>query len=118
MLKLAESVGALVADITRTPTAAPDAPMTPSRCVSSSAVTLNASPFRRDRAFCVIVERAQLTPRHLARARRIFRGRTELADEYLSFGDSEAEQAAQGEWLEDELEDMLQMREARAARRS
>jgi hypothetical protein len=116
MMKLAESVGTLVADITRAPaTSSQEPPATPSRRASSSKAVLDPSPVRRDSAFRLIVERGELTPRHLARARRLFRGRTELADEYLSFGDSQAELAAQHEWLEDELEELMI---ARAARRS
>jgi hypothetical protein len=112
MLKLADTVSTLIADIARP---AASSPSTPSRRGSSLAPALDASPVRRDRAFRRVLERAMLTPRRLARARVIFRGKTELADEYLSFGDDEVEQEAQKVWLEDELELVLR---ARACRQS
>jgi hypothetical protein len=109
MLKMADSVTALLTDLTRpsTPSAPPS---TPTRHASSSRLTLDASPFRRDRAFRRVIECAHLSPRRLARARVIFRGRTELADEYLSFGDNDEEREAQQVWLEDELEQVLRAR--------
>jgi hypothetical protein len=92
MLKLAESVNTLVADITKSP------PSTPSR---HSRTTLDASPVCPDCAFCTIAEREALSPHRLAHARTIFRGHTELADEYLSFHNDEVE--ARREWLNIEL---------------
>jgi hypothetical protein len=88
MLRLAESVGVLVADITKPPP-------------SEARLPLDASPKRRDRAFRRIAECEGLSSLELARARRVFRGRTELADEYLSFCDDEAD--ARREWLNLEL---------------
>jgi hypothetical protein len=68
---------------------------------STQTPTLDASPIRRDRAFRRIVRLEQLSPCSTARARRIFRGRTDLADEYLSFADDEAEERQF--WLNFEL---------------
>jgi hypothetical protein len=81
----------------------PQPPSTPTRQGTSS-TALDASPRHRDRAFRHIVEHQTLLPRSLARARTIFRGRPELADEYLSFGDGDDEVEARREWLTMELE--------------
>jgi len=106
MLELAKSVGALVADISKS-----QSPSTSSsRCTNSSSLGPDSSPSRRDRAFRRIVEREGLTPRRLARARVMFRGRTEVADEYLSFGDGPGEGEARREWLNMELEAVLLLR--------
>jgi hypothetical protein len=100
MMKLAESVSVLVADITKSPLAPPPLPpLTLSH--HGGHTSLNMSPVRRDRAFRQIAEHEALTPRRLARARTIFHGRTELADKYLSFQDDELE--ARREWLNIEL---------------
>ena len=99
-MELAKSVGALVADVIKAPP-----PSTPSRHAHPS--NLEISPVRRDRAFRRIVEQEALTPRRIARARVIFRGRTELADEYLSFGETEDEVHARREWLTMELDAVL-----------
>jgi hypothetical protein len=107
MLKLAESVTAMV-------TARTQPPATPSRGGTSSS-TLDASPIRRNRAFRLIAQREALTPCRLARARIIFRGRTELADEYMSFGDDEEEVEARREWLKMELEAVACSRARRQA---
>lgn len=110
MLKLAESVTALVTGAANKP----QAPSTPSRSGTAPAL-MDLSPVRRDRAFRAIAQREALSPRHLARARIIFRGRTELADEYLSFGDGEEEVEARREWLNAELEAVLLSRTRRQA---
>lgn len=99
MVELAKSVGALVAAVTKAPLLS-----TPRH---SCPLNLEISPVRRDRAFRRIVEQEALTPRCIARARVIFRGRTELADEYLSFGDGEDEVNACHKWLTMELDAVL-----------
>jgi hypothetical protein len=91
MMEMTKVVGQLV-----TVAGAPSA-------LSSSVVALDASPVRRDRAFRRIVDKEDLTPTRLLKARRIFRGRTELADEYLSFGETDVEVETRRGWLLEEL---------------
>jgi hypothetical protein len=93
MMEMTKVVGLLV-------TAAGAPPSSPSPSLPAA---LDASPVRRDRAFRRIVDKEDLTPTRLLKARRIFRGRTELADEYLSFGETDIEIQTRRGWLLEEL---------------
>lgn len=52
----------------------------------------------------MVEEEEGLSDTELAAARKIFRGRTELADEYLSFGPTR--KRAHTIWLRNELDDI------------
>jgi hypothetical protein len=95
MMEMAKAVGQLVA-VAAGPSSAPS-------LLSSAACILDISLVRCDHAFCRIADIEELLPRRLVRARRIFRGHTELADEYLSFGDNDTEVDARRDWLRYEL---------------
>jgi hypothetical protein len=85
MLKMVNAVGQLVAAVM------PAGPAT----ASTSTPTFDASRIRCDCAYRRIAKVEGLTPRHLLVARVMFRGRTELANEYLSFeGEDENEVVA------------------------
>lgn len=57
------------------------------------------------------MEIEQLTPRQIVYARIMFRGHTELADNYLSFGyDDIFEVEARRQWFNDKLELVTQLR--------
>jgi hypothetical protein len=103
MMKLAENVSGLLSSLGSTPL-----PFTggiaPSTPLFGNATHPKSSPAHRDRAFRCIADIEFLTPRRLVRARVMFRGHTELANEYLSFGDADDEVVACGQWLVEELE--------------
>jgi hypothetical protein len=111
MMKLAENVGGLLSGLSSSSAGT----ATPSTSLSCTATNLESSPVRRDRAFRRIADTEFLTPRRLVRARIMFRGRTELADEYLSFGDADDEVVARGQWLLEELEAVALRRGRRQA---
>lgn len=65
----------------------------------------STSPARKNAAWKVIMEEEDLSDTELAAARKIFRGRAELADEYLSF--PPAKKRARTMWLREELREIL-----------
>jgi hypothetical protein len=61
------------------------------------------SPIKKDRAWKMILKEG-LPAAELAAARKIFRGNSEIADEYLSFGEGEEWREARLIWLRGELD--------------
>jgi hypothetical protein len=109
MLELAKSVGSIASSLVP-PASSPSTPL------RRGIVDPASSPARHDRAFRQIVQIEQLTPQRIVCARIMFRGNTELADEYLSFGNDDVyEIEAWKQWLEEELELVAQLRANRAA---
>jgi hypothetical protein len=100
MLEMTKMVGQLVAVAAAPPSTTP-----------SSVLAIDTSPIRRNRAFRCIADTEALSPRSLANARVIFRGRVELADEYNSFGTSGTEVSAASDWLNYELQEVARTRQ-------
>jgi hypothetical protein len=109
MMKLAENVGGLLSGLSHlSSNVAAGSSTSP-----GTAASLSLS--RCDQAFRHIADVEFLTPHRLVCAHVMFCGRTELADEYLSFGDSEEEVVAWGHWLREELEAAVAHRARRDA---
>lgn len=63
------------------------------------------TPNKKFHAFQVVQAEEGLSPHSLARARRVFQGDDDLADEYLSFDVSdEIQREARSIWLSSEME--------------
>jgi hypothetical protein len=83
----------------------PEAPPGPAPVGLDPALT--SSPTRKRQAWLVVMKEEDLSDNELADVPRIFRGRPDIADEYLSF--PETKKTARGIWLRRELDKVREL---------